>query len=103
MESRTEFECRRCQTAGAAPLPAPPWPGEQGEQIAAGTCRACWQAWQQQQTKVLNELHLNLVNPEHAELLDKHMLVYLGLLDAKEAGLEEAPYAFGERPPQQQD
>ncbi len=97
--STETVKCQRCDQDAPA-LPGPPWPGEQGEQIAAGVCRACFSAWQPMQTKVLNELHLNLSDPAHAERLDQHMLVFFGLLDPEEAGLAASPYGFGEGGPE---
>ena len=92
-------KCQRCHQEGPA-LPAPPWPGEQGEEIASRVCRPCFQAWQPMQTKVLNELRLNLADAAHAELLDAHMMVFFGLRDPEDAGLPSSPYGFGEGGPE---
>ncbi len=92
-----EVHCTRCDRT-APGLPAPPWPGEQGEEIHRNVCLSCWREWQEMQTKVINEFHLNLADAEHAARLDTHMLVFFGLREG--TPLEGAPYGFGETPPE---
>lgn len=93
------IHCVRCEKEQEQ-LPAPPWGGEQGEEIHAKVCVSCWREWQEMQTKVINEFHLNLADVAHAERLDKHMLVYLKLATPEEVQLEEAPFGFGEGGPE---
>ena len=88
-------QCSRCGRK-APGLPAPPWPGEQGEEIHARVCLSCWREWQEMQTKVINEYHLNLADAADAARLDEHMMVFLGLREG--APLGPGRYGFGEAP-----
>ncbi|MDF1566195.1 MAG: Fe(2+)-trafficking protein [Deltaproteobacteria bacterium] len=97
--STETIHCHRCKSEGPA-LPAPPWPGEQGEEIAAKVCRPCFQEWQPMQIKVLNELRLDLGDPEQAALLDAHMMIFFGLMDPAIVGLPASPYGYGEGGPE---
>ncbi len=95
-----EVHCSRCGRT-APGLPAPPWPGAQGDEIHARVCLACWREWQEMQTKVINEFHLNLADAEDAARLDAHMMVFLGLREG--APLGPGRYGFGEGPPAERD
>lgn len=47
-------------------------------------CADCWQLWIEEQTKLINELRLDVSKPEAHELLAQHMTWFLKLPGAKE-------------------
>jgi Fe-S cluster biosynthesis and repair protein YggX len=94
-----DVTCTRCKQVREG-IPRPPWPGDQGREIAERICKACWTEWLAMQVKVINEYRLNLADPKHAETLEKQMLIFLGFVEAEAGELPEAPYGFGEGGPQ---
>jgi Fe-S cluster biosynthesis and repair protein YggX len=42
-------------------------------------CAECWQAWQQNEVMVINELRLNFMDPKAQEVLDAEMRRFLCL------------------------
>ena len=71
------MKCRRCEQT-REPID-PPFPGELGEKIGATVCAECWTAWQGEQTKIINEYRLSLIDPKGREMLDRQMKVFLKL------------------------
>ncbi|MBF59904.1 oxidative damage protection protein [Halomonas sp. FeN2] len=68
--SNTVF-CRKYQKELEA-LPFPPLPGKQGQEIQATVSKPAWEAWQALQTRLINEKHLNMLDPEsRAYLMDQ--------------------------------
>ena len=65
--SRTVF-CRKYQQELEA-LPQPPLPGPKGEEIFARVSKKAWQAWLEQQTRLINEKHLKVFEPETRQYL----------------------------------
>jgi Fe-S cluster biosynthesis and repair protein YggX len=57
-------------------LDFPPYPGELGKRIFENVSKEAWQQWLKQQTMLINENRLNLVDPAHrkylAEQVEKH-------------------------------
>ena len=84
--------CARCGEEKPS-LPAPPWPGEGGQEIHEKVCVDCWREWQAMQLRVINELRLNLGDAGDAATLDAHMRVFLGLADP--STLPEGMRGFG--------
>jgi Fe-S cluster biosynthesis and repair protein YggX len=60
-----------------------PFGGALGEQIYQSVCHGCFQSWIRQGTKVINELRLNLTEPDAQEIYDQHMKQFLGLDEAR--------------------
>ena len=58
-------------------LERPTYPGELGQQIFDSISKEAWQLWLKQQTMLINERRLTLVNPEHRALLVKEMEKFL--------------------------
>ena len=54
-------------------LDRPTYPGELGQKIFDSISKEAWQLWLKQQTMLINENRLSLVNPEHRALLEKEM------------------------------
>ena len=51
-------------------LEAPPFPGDAGQAIFEGFSKAAWEAWLAHQTMLINERHLNLIDPEARSYLN---------------------------------
>ncbi|MEY1662917.1 oxidative damage protection protein [Isoalcanivorax beigongshangi] len=66
--SRTVF-CRKYQQQLEG-LPRPPFPGAQGEKLFAEVSLKAWQEWLAEQTRLINEKHLNVMDPNTRSYLD---------------------------------
>ncbi|MBZ5485929.1 oxidative damage protection protein [Halomonas aquamarina] len=73
--SNTVF-CRKYQKELPA-LAFPPLPGKQGQEIQASVSRKAWEEWQALQTRLINEKHLNMLNPEDRAYLMEQMQRYM--------------------------
>ncbi|MFG6668453.1 oxidative damage protection protein [Halomonas sp. HNIBRBA4712] len=69
--SNTVF-CRKYQQELPA-LAFPPLPGEKGQEIQATVSQQAWQEWQALQTRLINEKHLNMLEPESRQYLMAQM------------------------------
>ena len=69
--SRTVF-CRRYQQ-DLEGLDRPPLPGPKGQEIFDHISKQAWQEWQAQQTMLINEKHLNLMDPDTRQYLQTEM------------------------------
>mgnify|MGYP005865885435 FL=1 len=54
-------------------LDKPPFPGPRGEDIFENVSKKAWEAWQANQTMLINEKHLNLVDPATRKYLQAEM------------------------------
>ena len=54
-------------------LDAPPYPGELGQRIFDNVSKEAWQMWLGQQTMLINEYRLSVINPEHRKFLETEM------------------------------
>lgn len=68
--------CRRYQKEMEA-LPRAPLPGAKGQEILESVSRQAWDEWQAQQTMLINEKHLSLVDPEARRYLMGEMEKFL--------------------------
>ncbi|MGB1221831.1 MAG: oxidative damage protection protein, partial [Alcanivoracaceae bacterium] len=59
--TRTVF-CRKYEKELEG-LERPPFPGPRGEDIYENVSRDAWQAWLKEQTMLINEKHLNVMDP----------------------------------------
>ncbi len=73
--SRTVF-CVKLQKE-APGLERPPLPGELGKKIYENVSQEAWQMWQRQQTMLINEYRLNLLDPRAREYLREQMERFL--------------------------
>jgi len=73
--SNTVF-CRKYQKELEA-LPFPPLPGKKGQEIQATVSKPAWEAWQSLQTRLINEKHLNMLDPESRAYLMEQMQRFL--------------------------
>jgi Fe-S cluster biosynthesis and repair protein YggX len=69
--SRTVF-CRRYQTELEG-LDKPPLPGKKGQELFESVSKKAWQEWQAEQTMLINEKHLSLLDPEARKYLQQQM------------------------------
>lgn len=73
--SQTVF-CRKYQQELEA-LPFPPLPGEKGQEIQASVSKKAWEEWQALQTRLINEKHLSLLDPDTRTYLMEQMERFL--------------------------
>src|SRR5690606_11139686 len=73
--SRTVF-CRKYQKEMPG-LATAPYPGARGQDIFQNVSQQAWQEWQQQQTMLINEKQLSMMNPEHRGYLQGQMDMFL--------------------------
>lgn len=67
--------CQKMQQEGEA-LEHPPYPGEMGKKIQATFCKAAWREWLVQQTMLINENRLNVLDPKSKAFLEAEMHKY---------------------------
>ena len=72
---RTVF-CRKYQK-DLPGLDAPPYPGSKGLEIFEQVSREAWQEWQKQQTMLINEKQLSMMNADHRRYLQEEMAKFL--------------------------
>ncbi len=73
--------CRKYQTELQG-LEKPPIPGPRGLDIYENISQKAWLEWQARQTMLINEKHLNLIEPEARKYLVEQMALFM----ANEAG-----------------
>ncbi len=73
--SRTVF-CQRLQKE-ADGLDFQLYPGDLGKRIFDNISKEAWAEWQAKQTMLINEKKLNMMNPEHRQLLEEEMVNFL--------------------------
>ena len=54
-------------------LDRPPYPGELGKRIFESISKEAWQLWMQQQTILINEYRLSVIDPKAREFLEGEM------------------------------
>lgn len=73
--SRTVF-CRKYQSEQEG-LERPPFPGPKGQDIFDNVSRKAWQEWLHEQTMLINEKHLNMMDPFARKYLKAQMEKFL--------------------------
>ena len=58
-------------------LDRPPLPGPKGQKIFEEVSKKAWQAWQAEQTMLINEKQVSLMDPEARKYLQDQMDKYL--------------------------
>jgi len=58
-------------------LDRPPYPGEMGQRIYESISKQAWQQWLRQQTMLINENRLSVIDPRHREFLESEMQKFL--------------------------
>ena len=69
--SRSVF-CRKYQQQLEG-LDKPPYPGPVGHKIYESVSKQAWQAWTEHQTMLINEKHLNMMDPASRKFLQEQM------------------------------
>ena len=54
-----------------------PYPGELGEKIHQEISQKAWDLWLGEQTKLINEYRLNVIDPESIQIIENHMYSFL--------------------------
>lgn len=54
-------------------LDTPPYPGPKGQEIFEHVSKQAWQEWQAQQTMIINERHLNMMDAAARKYLQEQM------------------------------
>ena len=88
--TRTVF-CRKYQE-NLEGLEAPPQPGPMGQELYDTVSKKAWLEWQEQQTMLINERHLNMLDPDARKYLSVQMSRFLDN--------EETDHAQGYTPPE---
>ena len=57
-------------------LDRPPYPNELGQRIYENVSKEAWQMWLNHQTMLVNEMRLNLMDPEAQKFLMQQMEAY---------------------------
>ena len=66
-------------------LPVPPYPGPKGQEIYETVSQQAWSEWQSQQTMLINEKQLSMIDPEHRKYLQQEMEKFLNNEDYDQA------------------
>ena len=69
--SRSVF-CRKYQQQLEG-LDKPPYPGPVGQKLYESVSKQAWQAWTEHQTMLINEKHLNMMDPASRKFLQEQM------------------------------
>lgn len=88
--TRTVF-CRKYQRELEG-LDKPPYPGPQGQDIFDHVSKQAWGEWQEHQTRLINEKHLVMTDPDARRYLKEQMQKFLsgGDFDQAEGYVPEA-------------
>ena len=81
--SRT-VHCRKYQQ-NLEGLERPPFPGPKGEEIFQTVSKKAWQEWLHEQTMLINEKHLNVMDPTARQFLDQQRDRFLNNQDFEKA------------------
>ena len=57
-------------------LAKPPFPGARGEDIYQNISQKAWDEWQHHQTMIINERHLNMMDPKDRKYIMGEMAKY---------------------------
>jgi Fe-S cluster biosynthesis and repair protein YggX len=66
-------------------LSAPPYPGAKGREIFESVSQQAWSEWQKQQTMLINEKQLSMMNADDRKYLQREMDKYLNNEDFDQA------------------
>ena len=66
-------------------LDAPPFPGPKGQEIYDSVSKRAWEDWTAHQTLLINEHHLNMLEPDARKFLAEQREKFLDNLDYAQA------------------
>lgn len=81
--SRTVF-CKKYQTELEG-LERPPFPGPKGEEVFEHISQKAWREWQEHQTRLINEKHLSMVDPQARSYLAEQQEKFFNNQDFEQA------------------
>jgi len=58
-------------------LLSPPYHGPLGKKIHQTISQQAWDSWLEHQTKLINEYHLSVIDPEAVQFIENQMIAYL--------------------------
>ncbi|XBC43291.1 MAG: oxidative damage protection protein [Buchnera aphidicola (Meitanaphis flavogallis)] len=58
-------------------LDTQPYPGELGKKIYEQISKIAWKKWTSEQTKIINEKKLSMINKKHRKILEHSMIDFL--------------------------
>lgn len=58
-------------------LNTPPFPGPKGDELFAAVSQQAWDEWTQHQTRLINEKHLNMIDPKARKYLNEQREKFL--------------------------
>lgn len=68
--------CRKLQKE-AEGLPFPPFPGPAGQEVFENVSKEAWQGWLKDQTRLINEYRLSVMDPKTQAYLSEQREKYL--------------------------
>jgi len=69
-------QCAKLNKEGEG-LDRVPYPGDLGQRVFDNISKEAWQLWLQQQTILINEYRLSLMEPKSREFLEEQMVKFL--------------------------
>jgi Fe-S cluster biosynthesis and repair protein YggX len=75
------ISCSRCKRDAPGLDRRPPLPAALADRVLASVCAECWAEWETNEVMVINELRLNFMDPNAAEVLHRKMQEFLGLAE----------------------
>lgn len=81
--SRTIF-CKKYQQELPG-LARPPFPGPKGQDIYDNISQQAWDEWQKQQTMIINERKLNMMDPDSRRFIQEQMDKFMAGEDFEQA------------------
>jgi len=69
-------QCAKLNKEGEG-LDRVPYPGDLGQRVFENISKEAWQLWLQQQTILINEYRLSLMEPKSREFLEEQMVKFL--------------------------
>ncbi len=79
--SGTILRCHRCGRSATPPANVPQ-PEQLADEIRSKVCVDCWREWEAAEVMVINELHLNFMDPRAGEVLERNLREFLRLDEA---------------------
>lgn len=76
--------CKKYKTELEA-LDRPPFPGPKGQEIVDNISKKAWLEWQEHQTRLINEKHLSMVDPEARKFLAEQQEKFFNNEDFEQA------------------
>ena len=76
--AEADLVCSRCRRP-AKRMDQAPFKGDLGSKVCDNVCQTCWREWVARGTMVINELGLQMSDPQAQQVYDEHMIEFLQL------------------------